>query len=162
MNAPLMPAKWITRMRAISSFGPLPASISNAQSAAARVDVAQSRATDSDVLYKLAKDKHDAGTATGVDVLRAQVQLANDKQSLLVAQNQYKQSLLALARNLGMSPSTPLELAEPLRYQPLTQPQAESLVPSALLMRPDYLSLASQRQGLVEQQRASRARYYPN
>ena len=89
----------------------------NAQSAAARVDAAQSRVTDSDALYKLAKDKHDAGTATGVDVLRSQVQLANDKQALLVAQNQYKRSLLALARNLGMSPSTPLELAEPLRYR---------------------------------------------
>ena len=92
----------------------------NAQSAAARADAAQSRVTDSDVLYKLAKDKHDAGTATGVDVLRSQVQLANDKQALLVAQNQYKQSLLALARNLGMRPSTPLELAESLRYQPLS------------------------------------------
>ncbi len=133
----------------------------NAQSAAARVDAAQSRVTASEVLYKLAKDRHDAGTATGVDVLRSQVQLANDKQALLVAQNQYKQSLLALARNLGMRPSTPLELAEPLRYQPLARPQAESLVPSALLARPDYLSLASQRLGLVEQQRASRARYFP-
>ncbi len=133
----------------------------NAQSAAARADAAQSRVADSDVLYRLAKDRHDAGTATGVDVLRAQVQLANDKQALLVAQNQYKQSLLVLARNLGMNSATRLELAEPLRYQPLTQPQAESLVPSALLARPDYLSLAMQRQGLVEQQRASRARYYP-
>ncbi len=133
----------------------------NAQSAEARVDAAQTRVTDSDALYKLAKDKHDAGTATGVDVLRSQVQLANDKQALLVAQNQYKQALLVLARNLGMSPSTPLELAESLRYQPLNQPQAQSLVPGALLTRPDYLSLASQREGLVEQQRASHARYYP-
>ncbi len=133
----------------------------NAQSAAARADAAQSRVTDSDVLYKLAKDKHDAGTATGVDVLRSQVQLANDKQALLIAQNQYKQSLLTLARNLGMRPNTPLELAEPLRYQPLEALQAESIVPTALLARPDYLSLASQRLGLVEQQRASHARYYP-
>jgi outer membrane protein TolC len=133
----------------------------NAQSAAARVDATETRVTDSDVLYKLAKDKHDAGTATGVDVLRSQVQLANDKQALLVAQNQYKQTLLVLARNLGTTPSTPLELAEPLRYQPLSQPRAESLVPGALLTRPDYLSLASQREGLVEQQRASHARYYP-
>jgi outer membrane protein TolC len=39
--------------------------------------------------------------------------------------------------------------------------QAESLVPAAILARPDYLSLASQRQGVVEQQRASHARYYP-
>ena len=133
----------------------------NAQSAAARVDAAQSRGTASDILYKLAKDRHDAGTATGVDVLRSQVQLANDKQALLVARNQYKQSLLVLARNLGMRPSTPLDLAEPLKYQPLAEPQAEGLVPSALLARADYLSLASQRQGLVEQQRASHARYFP-
>jgi outer membrane protein TolC len=89
------------------------------------------------------------------------VQLANDKQALLIAQNQYKQSLLALARNLGMNPSTPLELAEPLRYISLSQPQAEALVPAALLARADYLSLAAQRQGLLEQQRANQARYYP-
>jgi len=133
----------------------------NAQSAAARANAAQSRVTDSDVLCRLAKDRHDAGTATGVDVLRSEVQLANDKQALLVAQNQYKQSLLALARNLGTSPSTPLELAEPLRYQPLPPPQVESVVSAALLARPDYLSLASQREGLVEQQRASHARYFP-
>jgi outer membrane protein TolC len=133
----------------------------NAQSAAARVDSAQSRVTDSRTLFKLAKDKHDAGTATGVDVLRAQVQLANDRQALLVAQNQLKQSLLTLARNLGMNPGTPLELAEPLRYQAISQADPQSLVPAALLARADYLSLASQRQGLVEQQRASRARFYP-
>jgi outer membrane protein TolC len=133
----------------------------NAQSAAARADAAQSRVTDSNALYKLANDKHDAGTATGVDVLRAQVQLANDRQALLVAENQTKQALLELARNLGMSPATPLELAEPLSYRPLNQPEIETLAPTALLARADYLSLANQRQGLVEQQRANRARSYP-
>jgi outer membrane protein TolC len=91
-----------------------------------------------------------------VDVLRAEVQLANDRQALLVAENQLKQSLLSLARNLGMSPGTPLELAEPLRYQALAQPEAETLMPAALLTRADYLSLASQRQGLAEQERAHR------
>jgi outer membrane protein TolC len=133
----------------------------NAQSAEARADAAQSRVTDSNALYKLAKDKHDAGTATGVDVLRAQVQLANDRQALLVAQNQTKQALLELARNLGMSPGTLLELAESLNYRPLNQPEIETLAPAALLSRADYLSLASQRQGLVEQQRANHARSYP-
>jgi outer membrane protein TolC len=133
----------------------------NAQSAAARADAAQSRVTDATVLFKLAKDKHDAGTATGVDVLRAEVQLANERQALLVAQNQYKQSLLVLARNLGISPGTPLELAEPLRYQALNQPEVEALVPAALLARADYLSLAGQRESMVEQKRASAARYLP-
>ncbi|MGO9317108.1 MAG: TolC family protein [Terracidiphilus sp.] len=133
----------------------------NAQSAAARVDAAQSRVTDSSALYKMAKDKHDAGTATGVDVLRAQVQLANDRQALLIADNQRKQALLELARNLGMNPATPLELAEPLSYRSLNQPEINTLVPAALTARADYLSLQSQRQGLVEQQLANRARSYP-
>jgi outer membrane protein TolC len=133
----------------------------NAQSAAARAEAAQSRVTDSNALYKLAKDKHDAGSATGVDVLRAQVQLANDKQALLVAQNQLKQSLLQLQRNMGMTPGTPVQLAEPLEYRPLNQPEIESLASAALLARADYLSLASQRQGLIEQQSANRARSYP-
>jgi outer membrane protein TolC len=133
----------------------------NAQSAAARSDAAQSRVTDATVLFKLAKDKHDAGTATGVDVLRAEVQLANERQGLLVAQTQYRQSLLALARNMGMNPGTPLELAEPLRYRALNQPEIETMGPAALLARADYLSLASQRESLVEQQRASAARYLP-
>ncbi len=133
----------------------------NAQSAQARVQAAQSRVTDSSALLKLAEDKHDAGTATGVDVLRAQVQLANDKQALLEVQNGYKQSLLALARNLGMNPGAPLELAEPLRFQALTGEQAEGLLPTALAARADYLSLDRQRQSLIEQQHANRARFYP-
>lgn len=133
----------------------------NGESAAARVNAAQSRVNDATTLLTLARDKHDAGTATGVDVLRAQVQLANDKQALLEAQNQYKQSLLALARSIGMTPGAPMELADLLEFQPLLQNEAETLVPAALVARSDYLSLASQRASLVEQQRSNRARSYP-
>lgn len=133
----------------------------NGQSAAARVDAAQSRVNDSEALYQLAKSKHDNGTATGVDVLRAQVQLANDKQALLVAQNQYKQAILVLARNLGLRPGSPVELSEPLQYKPIDQPQADTIIAAALLARPDYLSLASQRRQILEQQKANHARYLP-
>jgi len=132
-----------------------------AQSAASRAAAAQSRVNDSQAFYQLAQSKHDAGTATGVDVFRSQVQLANDQQVLLAAQNQTKQALLALARNIGISPATPLELAEPLRFQPRSHPAAEEIVGNALQSRPDYLSLVTQRHQLVELERASRARYYP-
>ena len=132
-----------------------------AQSAEARAQAARTRVTDGETLLQLARDKHDAGTATGVDVLRAEVQLANDRQLLLEAENQFQQSLLALARNLGLSPATPLELAQPLRYADLRQDNPEALVPAALAVRADYLSLASQRKALAEQQQASRARFYP-
>lgn len=133
----------------------------DAQSAGARSDAAQTRVNDSQALYKLAKSKHDAGTATGVDLLRSQVQLANDQQALLAAQNQSKQALLVLARNLGINPGTPLELAEPLRFEPVSHPAPEVIVGTALLARSDYLSLAAQRQQLASQQQASRSRYFP-
>lgn len=133
----------------------------NAQSAAARAESAQSRVNDATTLAKLAADKHDAGTATGVDVLRAEVQLANDRQALLVAQNDLKQALLALARSMGMSPGTALELAEPLRFDALNTRQADALLSAALAGRADYLSLEKQRDALIEQQRANRARFYP-
>ena len=133
----------------------------NAQSSAARVNAAQSRVTVSEALYRLAKDKHDAGVATGVDLLRAQVEWANDRQALLAAQNGYKQAILAIERNIGISPGKPLELAEQLEFQPLNRPQVENSISSALLNRSDFLSLAMQRRSLAEQERASHARYFP-
>lgn len=133
----------------------------NAESAAARADAAQSRVDDSLALFQLAQDKHDAGTATGVDVLRAQVQLANDRQALLMAQNQFKQALLELARSIGMNPADPIALAEALDFRPVAVQPAEILVNSALAARADYLSLAAERQAIVEEQRANRARYQP-
>jgi len=133
----------------------------NAQTAASRVDAAQSRVNDSNTLLKLATDKHDAGTATGVDVLRAQVQLANEQQALLVAQNDLKQAFLTLARNMGVNPGANIELAEPLQYRALAQPQPGAILSEALQARADYLSLAKQRETLLEQQRANHARNYP-
>ncbi len=133
----------------------------SAETAASRVDVAESRVNDSTALLKLATDKHDAGTATGVDVLRAQVQLANDKQAMLVAQNDLKQALLILSRNMGISPGANLQLAETLRFRALAPAQPDVLLTAALQSRADYLSLAKQRDTALEQQRANRARYYP-
>jgi outer membrane protein TolC len=127
----------------------------------ARSDLAQARVADATALFNLAKDKHDAGSATGVDVLRAQVQLANDKQALLIAQNQYKQSLLALERAIGMNPGLPIELSGTLRFHSLAQSEIDTLVHTALLERADYLSLSAQRASLQEEQRANHARWYP-
>ena len=133
----------------------------NAQSALARVDAGQSRVMAADALTKLALDRHDAGVATGVDVLRAQVQLANEQQRLLEAQNAARQALMALARSIGLSPGTQLELAESLQYQQLERPEVSSALQSSLLSRPDYLSLGTQRLVLQEQRRANQARYWP-
>jgi outer membrane protein TolC len=133
----------------------------NAQAAAARVEATESRVQTAEALLRLATERRAAGVATGVDVLRAQVQLANEQQRRLEARTAAQQALLVLARNIGLSPGTPLELAEPLRFEPVASPEVVPVLAGSLATRADYLALASQREALVEQQKANRARYLP-
>ncbi len=133
----------------------------DSESAAAEVEAAESRVTTSETLEKLAQDEHDHGLATRVDVVRAQVQLARDQQTLLVARDVYQTSLLVLARFVGLSPGTPLEPAEHLRYHEAPIPAVEEAVQTALADRSDYRELLVQRDSLTEQQKASHARYWP-
>jgi len=133
----------------------------DSQASAAEVEAAESRVTTSETLEKLARDQHAQGLATAVDVVRAQVQLARDQQNLLVARNTYQTSLLALAHFLGLSPGTPLELAEPLKFHHVESAGPEQALRSALEVRSDYAALLKQRESLLEQLKASRARYYP-
>ena len=92
-------------------------------------------------------------------MLRAQVQLANERQSLVQSRNRAKSSLLVLARNIGMSPGTEIELADPLEFHLDPRPiNLESVLPQALAARPDYQSLMRQHDALHEQlQRLARA-----
>jgi len=131
------------------------------ETAAAEIEAAQSRVQTSQVLETLAKDQHAQGLATAIDVVRAEVQLARDQQALLVAQDSYQTSLLALERFLGVRPGTPLELAEKLQFQHIDSPDVEQALPRALAARSDYRALSSEQQALVEQQKASHARYLP-
>jgi len=133
----------------------------DAQAGAAEVEAAESRVSTSGTLEKLARDQHDQGLATAVDVVRAQVQLARDRQNLLVARDTFQTSLLALARFLGLSPGTPLELAESLRFHRVSAPGIDQALHTALESRADYRALLSQRESLIQQQKASRARYWP-
>jgi len=133
----------------------------NAQASAARVEAAESRVTTAEVLLRLATERRAAGVATGVDVLRADVQLANEQQQRLELRNTAAQALLVLARQIGLSPGTPLELAEPLRFEEVARPEVAPALAGAVSSRADYLSLASQREVLLAQQQANKARYLP-
>jgi outer membrane protein TolC len=134
----------------------------NAESAAARTRAAESRVRTAEALYDLARKQHDAGVATGVDVLRSQVSLANERQTLVEDRNASRQALLLLARSIGLDPGTPIELAEVLTFRPLAPPAIGPAVSDALSTRADYLSLAQQRESLVEQQKANHSRYLPS
>jgi len=133
----------------------------NVQSAAAQLQAAEARTATSRSLVQLAEDQRQNGLATAMDVLRAQLQWKRDEQAVLLARNSYQTSLLALARYLGLRPGTQIEAAEPLALHQVAIPAVEEALPAALKARPDYLALRTQRDALLEQQKASRARYLP-
>jgi outer membrane protein TolC len=132
-----------------------------AQTAAAEVEAAESRVTTSQALENLARDQHAEGLATAVDEVRAEVQLARDRQESLVAHDNYQTSLLTLAHYLGLSPGTPLELAEMLGFNHIDSVDPQQALKTALGARSDYAALLKQRESYVEQLKASRARYFP-
>ncbi len=87
----------------------------------AAVETAQSNVDLSDALVKLANSQKDAGTGTGIEVTRAQVQLANDRGALTVAQNERNRAVLQLMRAMGLDMDVKLRFADRLALVPVTE-----------------------------------------
>src|ERR1039458_4578013 len=65
----------------------------------ADVEAAKSNLTLSEAVLKQAENQKAAGTGTGIEITRARVQLANDRQRLLVAENARRSAGLQLLRS---------------------------------------------------------------
>ena len=73
----------------------------------------------SESLLRLARQQKAAGTGTGIEITRAEVQLANDRQALLVAQNDVDRTRLQLLKVIGLKLDNAVELADALSYVPM-------------------------------------------
>ncbi len=76
-------------------------------------------------LLKLAQDRKAAGVATGLDVTREEVQLENNRQRLLMAQNEQESARLNLIRALGISFDVRLVLTDELKFVDVTSQSAD-------------------------------------
>lgn len=94
-------------------------------------------------LLKLAQDRKAAGMATGLDVTRAQVQLENEKQRLLVAQNQAGRTKLNLIRALGIDFEVRLILTDELK---LVEVEPQSPQEALAVARENRVELRAQAQ----------------
>lgn len=84
--------------------------------AKAALETAQANVELSQALLKLAQQQKEAGTGTGIEITRAEVQLANDQQHLLVAQNDVTRTRLQLLKVIGLRLDNPVELTDELSY----------------------------------------------
>jgi outer membrane protein TolC len=106
---------------------------------------AQANVELSGVLLKLASQQKDAGTGTGIEVTRAQVQLANDRQSLIRADNDRSRAILQLLKTIGLKMDAPVELTTKLDLKKTDDVSSDVLVEQARKARPE-LKTERQRQ----------------
>jgi outer membrane protein TolC len=105
--------------------------------ASADVDTGRANVTLSEATLTQAQNQKDAGTGTGIEITRAKVQLANDRQRLLVAQNALRGASLQVLRAVGLRLDTELELTDMLQYVPVDEVTLEQAKVQAM-KRPDY------------------------
>lgn len=111
--------------------------VATVQAAGSRVELAQA-------LFNQATDVQKEGVGTGIDTLRANVELQNEKQRLLEAEADREASLYVLSRLLNLDPRQSIELADSLSFFDTPQPEMEPAIELALAERQEWKSLTAQ------------------
>jgi outer membrane protein len=123
--------------------------------AVANVQASQSRVELAQALYDQAADVQKEGVGTGIDTLRANVELQNEKQRLLEAQADRDTSLFGLSRLLNLDPRQVIELADSLSFFETPQPEVVASIDSALAERQEWKALQEQLKSAGFQKKAS-------
>jgi outer membrane protein TolC len=119
-----------------------------------RIAATRAQLDTAEALLALARDRKAAGLATGLDALRAEVQMQAQHQRLLVAEEEAAKDKLALARALGLPLGQRFRLTDPMPLATLAPPSPEEAVARAWRERPD-LKAAQARVEAAEAQRRS-------
>src|SRR5258708_2429595 len=118
------------------------AQVAKAYLAALRADAdktaAQANVELTEALLKQAERLKSAGTGTGIEVTRQRVQLANEKQRLLLSQNDLRRARLQLLKAMNLRLDTEIELTDPLTYAPVDATLLEQAKANAFEARWDY------------------------
>jgi outer membrane protein TolC len=109
--------------------------------AGAAVVAAKSRVDLAQALYDQASDLQKNGVGTGLDTLRSNVELQNEKQRLIEAQTQEEIALYGLVRLLNLDPHQKVELADQPSFFQTPEFVASESIEQALATRPEMKTL---------------------
>jgi outer membrane protein len=110
----------------------------------ADVEASQSRVDLAKALFNQAGDLQKEGVGTGIDTLRANVELQNENQRLIEAQANRETSLFGLSRLLNLDPRQKIELGDSLNFFETPQPDVEASIEEGLSARQEWKSLEEQ------------------
>ena len=116
-----------------------------AQRALANVTAAKSRVDLAQALYDQASDLQKNGVGTGIDTLRANVELQNEKQRQITAQTDLDTSLFGLSRLLNLDPHRAVELADGVSFYQTPSIAVDQTIEQAYAARPELKQVASER-----------------
>ena len=109
----------------------------------ADVDTVKANIALDEAVLKQVTNQKAAGTGTGIEITRARVQLSNEQQRLLVAENERRRTRLQLLRSIGLPLDTDLQFIDKLEYTPVDALTLDQAKTKAMESRPD---LATQQQ----------------
>jgi outer membrane protein TolC len=112
------------------------------QRAAADAEAAQSRVDLAQALYNQAADLQKNGVGTGIDTLRSNVELQNEKQRLIVSRTELDTALFGLARLLNVDPLRRIELADQVSYFETPPAAVNETLERAYAARPELRQIA--------------------
>jgi outer membrane protein TolC len=132
-----------------------------AQRAAADVKAAQSRVELAQALYDQAADLQKNGVGTGIDTLRANVQLKNESQRLIQSRTQLETALYALSRLLGMDATRPIQLADELQFSATPEFTVDQSLQVAYATRPEMVEIRAREMAATSDRKAAAAQRIP-
>lgn len=123
--------------------------------ASADVKAAQSRVDLAQALYNLAADLQKNGVGTGIDTLRANVQLQNERQRFIQADTARRTALFGLQRLLNLDPRRSIELSDEVSFFETPQIDANQALERAWETRPEMKALLARQQAADAAKRAA-------
>jgi outer membrane protein TolC len=128
---------------------------------AAQIENARSLEKADEVVLEQATDSHDAGVGTHLDVLRAQVQLQVQEQTLINAENTFAKDKIALNRLIGLPADQEITLTDPAPYAEYAELSLGDAMKLAFVRRKDLLSLQAQMEVATKTRKAVRSERLP-
>ncbi len=128
---------------------------------AAQIDNARALAKADEVAYQQAKDSHDAGVGTNLDMLRARVQLQTQQQAVISAENAFAKDKIALNRLIGLPADQEITLTDSAPYEQFAELPLPDAMKLAFERRKDLLNLEVQLDVATQAHKAVRSERLP-
>jgi outer membrane protein TolC len=128
---------------------------------AAQIENARALEKADEVAYQQAKDSHDAGVGTNLDVLRARVQLQTQQQTLISAENTFAKDKISLNRIIGLPADQEIALTDAAPYAEYAELPLADAMRLAFQRRKDLLGLQAQLEVAARAGKAVTAERYP-